>query len=185
MTERFVGTHIRFAVVVDVDYGSGIMRTQWLDNNSEPAQIMPIPHPFPGRGEGIYIGIRPGTLVALGMGSYERYVPVAIIPMRGFYADDLSGITEMRFDDVGFPQVESGEIVLQDVTGARLHMRSDGGIGMRNAFGEGFLLGGDYDEAHRCGIVRLPPVKYEASQAGLLAVGVVRRDLRYDRKSVV
>jgi len=177
---RYVGNHLRLAIVTDVDHEGGIMKTQWLDNNAEPGQDVPIPHPAPGRGDGIYHGIRPGALVALAVAAYERYIPVAVIPIRGFYIESLSDVPELHFDDVGFPPLRGGEVCVQGVTGSKLFLDDAGNISLRNAFLEGPLIGGDYDNSHRCSIVRLPPVEYSVSEAGLMVLGTIRRDIRAD-----
>ena len=177
---RYVANHIRFAVVKSVNYEQGIVQIRWLDNAAEDGQEIPIPHPFAGRGEGIYTGIRPGTLVAVDMTSYERYVPVAVLPMRGFYTEELGALDETQFDDVEYPFLEAGEIVIQGATGDQLRFKPEGGIGLLNRFGEGTILGGDLDDAHRCVIVTQPPAGYEVSAAGLSATGLVRRDARPD-----
>lgn len=177
---RYIANHIRFAIIREVNYEQGIARIDWLDNAAEPGQDIPIPHPFAGRGEGIYAGVRPGTLVALDMTSYERYVPVAVIPMRGFYTDDLGSLDEAHFDDVEYPYLEAGDLVIQGVTGSRLRFGASGELQLHNRFGEGLYLSGDIDDAHRCLITTLSPARYEISQLGLSALGIIRRDVKSD-----
>jgi hypothetical protein len=176
----FISNHIRLAIVDDVNYEEGVVRIRWMDNNAEDGQEIPIPHPFSGRGEGIFIGIRPGTMIALSMAALEQYIPVAIIPGRGFYNEELGILSEAHFDDVGYPSIESGEIVLQGVSGNKIIIKSDGSLYVQNQFREGTLLSGESDEEHRCSIITVPPVMYTISPAGVQAFGVVRRDFRPD-----
>jgi hypothetical protein len=183
MIGRFPGLQTRLAIVSSVDHSTGQAHTRWLDDDEE-GPIIPIPHPFSGRGEGIYIGLRPGTLVALNKASNARFIPVAIIPMRGFYSSDLSDISEMHFDDINQPSITDGEIVIQGMTGGQLKFDETGDVGLRNSLWEGLFLGGDQDEAHRCSILRMPPVAYVISQAGLEAQGIVRRDIRPNEESL-
>lgn len=183
MTDRFPGLQTRLAIVTSVDYSTGQAQTRWLDDDEDGPSI-PIPHPFSGRGEGIYVGLRVGTLVALNKASNARFIPVAILPLRGFYSSSLSDIAEMWFDDTSLPIISDGEIVVQGVGGSQLRFNAGGNIGLRNSLEEGLLLGGDRDAAHRCSILRLPPVAYTLSQAGLEACGIVRRDIRPNEESL-
>jgi hypothetical protein len=183
MGNRFPGLQTRLAIVTSVDNSTGQAQTRWLDDD-EDGPTIPIPHPFSGRGEGIYIGLRPGTLIALNKASNARFIPVAIIPLRGFYSSNLSDIAEMHFDDINLPTIADGEIILQGLTGGQLRFDESGDISLRNNLLEGFFLGGDQDEAHRCAILRLPPVSYVISQSGIEANGIIRRDIRPNEESL-
>jgi len=183
MTSRFHNLQTRLAIVTSVDFSTGQAQTRWLDDD-EDGPTIPLPHPFSGRGEGIYVGLRKGSLVALTRASNARFIPVAVIPLRGFYAADLSDIAEMYFDDVNPPSLEEGEIVLQGPTGGQFRFSSSGDISLKNSAWEGFLIGDDQDEAHRCAIMRLPPVSYTLSQMGLEAQGIIRRDMRPNEESL-
>jgi hypothetical protein len=181
--DRLVGLQARLAVVTSVDHANGVAQTRWMDDD-ETGPSIPVPHPFSGRGEGIYVGLRQGSLVALVRASYGRYIPVAVVPMRGLFASDLSDIPEMAFDDIGVPLVDDGEVVVQGPTGAVFRLNADGSVALRNGLGEGWMVGGDQDEAHRCAIERPTAVKYTVSQAGLDACGLVRRDVRPNEDSL-
>lgn len=183
MTNRFPGLQTRLAIVTTVDFSTGQAQTRWLDDD-EDGPTIPIPHPFSGRGEGIYVGLRAGSLVALTKASNARFIPVALIPLRGFYSSDLSDIAEMQFDDVGLPMLDDGEIVMQGMTGGQFRFNANGDAVLRNSLWEGLFLGGDQDEAHRCSILRLPPVAYVLSQTGLEARGIIRRDIRPNEESI-
>jgi hypothetical protein len=162
MTEHFGGGQLRLAVVTSVDHGTGIAQTRWVDDDEDGPSI-PVPHPFSGRGEGIFIGLRQGSLVALSRASYGRYVPVAIIPMRSLFASDVSSISDMYFDDVDMPVIDDGEIIIQGPTGATFRLDAAGSLGLFNSLSEGWRISGDYDDAHRCAIMRFPPVAYTIS----------------------
>jgi hypothetical protein len=177
---RYVSNHLRLAVITDVDHGSGIVYTDWLDQDSSPGPEVPVPHPFAGRGgEGIFVAPRVGQILALGMAAYERYIPVATLPMRAYYGD-ISGTSEVQFDDVGFPLVNDGEVIIQGKTGAQLCFAENGDIITRNSFGEGRILCGEDDNGTRCAITIDTPVEYTVSQSGLSARGIVRRDIRIE-----
>jgi hypothetical protein len=183
MVDRLPGLQTRFAIVTSVNFDSGMAQTRWLDDD-ETGPDIPIPHPFTGRGEGIFIGLRKGTLVALNRASHARYVPVAIIPLRGFYSADLSDIDEVSFDDTMPPVLDYGEIVVKGANDGWLRFAANASIELRNGFEEGLLVGGDDDSAHRCSIARMTPVSYGVSQTGLAACGIVRRDIRPNEESL-
>ncbi len=175
---RHVGSYLRLAIVTDVNYDDGIMKTRWLDGaQTDDAQDVPIPHPASGKGEGIYFGIRKGSLVALAMAAYERYIPVAIIPTKGFYSN-VDSLPGSQYDDMETPSIKEGEVAISGMTGAKIFLDEDGNISLVNAFGEGTLLGGDPDKEDRCTIINQSPAEYSISQTGLKADGIIRRDLR-------
>lgn len=177
---REISNHIRLATVTDVDHDAGIAYVRWLDQGTDGPQI-PISHPYAGRsGEGIFVGLQPGSVVALGMSSYERYIPVAVIPTPAYYGGDMLGVAEASFDAVGFPQIDDGDIVLQGVGGGQFRLNGDGTVALATAFGEGTTYGGDPDDAHRCSISIGAPTAYSVSDAGTNATGMVRRDVRVD-----
>lgn len=177
---RTVSNVLRLAVVDKVDYASGVVYTKWMDQAGEDGPIVAIPHPFPGqKGEGVFTGIRKGNTIALAMLSNERYIPVSIVAMPGSY-DDLLSVAEASFDDVGFPYLNPGDIVIQGATGGQLRYNYDGDILINNSFGEGIIYGGDSDESVRCSIETPSPLSYMVSHSGISAVGLIRRDMRVD-----
>jgi len=183
MSKMFPGLQARLAIVTSVDHGAGIAQTRWMDGD-EIGPSIPIPHPFSGRGEGLYVGLRTGSLVALVQASNARFIPVAIIPLRGFYSPDLSDIDETYFDDIGLPIINDGDIIAQGATGSQIRLGAEGSVSLYNSMMEGLLIGGDQDDAHRCSISRLPPVAYLVSQTGIDARGIVRRDMRPNEESL-
>jgi len=183
-TDRPVGLQARLAEVISVDHATGVAQTRWVDDD-EIGPLIPVPHPFSGiGGEGVYIGLRERALIVCVRGSYGRYIPVAVVPPRASFASDLADIPEMAFDDSGVPLIDDGEIVVRGPTGAVFRLNADGSVAMRNSLGEGWAVGGDNDEAHRCAIANPPPVTYMVSQAGLEAHGLVRRDVRPNEESL-
>lgn len=176
----FSGGYLRLAVITDVNHDEGIVSTQWLDQSAETGPIIPVPHPYAGKGgEGIFVGPKVGNVIALDTASHERYIPVSTVPLRGFY-QDLSTVAEAQFDDIKFPTVESGDIVVQSSNGGQLRFDNTGDIFFLNSFSEGMKFSGDSDTAHRCSINISSPVEYKVSQAGLNVLGVVRRDSRIE-----
>lgn len=179
--ERVVSNVVRLCRVSEVDYGRGIVSTEWMDQAGEPGPNIPIPHPFAGRaGEGIYVGIRPGTVVAIAMASHERYVLGTTVPLPGMYSDDIASTDEAQFDDTGFPSFESGDVVLQGVEEAQFRLTGDGDVILDNGFGEGFRISGDSDDSTRATVFEPTPVEYTISQAGISAEGLIRRDVRVE-----
>jgi len=175
---REISNNIRLATVTDIDHNAGIAYIKWLDQSTDGPSI-PIPHPYAGRsGEGIFVGLQVGSIVTLGMASYERYVPISVIPPPAYYGGDMSGVSEASFDAVGFPQIEEGDIVIQGVGGGQFRFNNDNSVILITAFGEGTAFGGDSDDSHRCSITTDSPVAYSVSNAGLYAKGIVRRDVR-------
>lgn len=175
--DRYVSNHIRLAVVKDVDNTTGKATTRWEDTLQEGPEII-IPHPYAGvNGEGIFIGLSPGSIVALDMASYERYVPVCVIPNRNNYGD-ISGNSEISFNNIGFPFLNSGEIAIQGLNGSILKFNDDGDMFFQNKFKEGVSISNDSDPSRRCLISKSLPAEYVISQSGISASGIVRRDVR-------
>lgn len=170
---------IRLARITDIDHDTGVASTQWLDQGSSPGPDIPIPHPYAGlSGEGIFIGLQTGSVIALDMASFERYIPVAIMPSPMSYGDSMSGVDDASFDAMNFPQLEEGDVVLQGIGGGQIRLNADGDLLIKTALNEGFVLGGD--NSHRCSITTNAPVAYVLSQSGLSVNGIVRRDIRIE-----
>lgn len=182
MTNRIMSAVVRRAVVTSVNYSDGVLYTRWLDDDSV-GPVVPIPHPAPNKGgSGIYLGIRVGTVVLLSMGSHKVYIPTAILPTMAYYNSDPASIPEADYDDVGFPHLESGDIVLQGQTGSEFRLNNSGNIeeiSLRNEFGEGFVIGGGSD-SFRCSVMVPPPVEYKIAPYGVSASGIVRRDVKIE-----
>lgn len=177
---RIVSNVLRLATVDKVDYSNGVVYTKWMDQAGEDGPIVAIPHPFPGqKGEGIFTGIRKGNTIALAMLSNERYIPVALVAMPGSY-DDLLSVAEANFDDIGFPYLNPGDVVIQGATGGQLRYNFNGDVLVNNSFGEGIIYGGDSNESVRCSIEVPTPLSYSVSHSGIKALGLVRRDMRVE-----
>jgi hypothetical protein len=144
MEMRHISSAVRLAEIVNVNYSDGIAHTRWLDEGGEVGPIIPIPHPAANKGgSGIFVGIKIGTIVALNMASYERYIPVSIIPIRAYYNLDISDAPEADFDDLSFPTIESGEIVIHGPTGAQIKLGAEDKpeeIIIDNEFNEGVTI---------------------------------------------
>ena len=176
---RHISNHARLAIVDSVDHSNGIAYIKWLDQTSDEGPRIPIPHPYAGPGgEGIFIGLRAGSVIAVDMVAYERYVPIGIVPLTGNY-NDVSSADEASYDNIGYPRLEDGEIVIQGTTGSQLRFNNDGTIILQNEFNEGFVSNGE-DASFRCAIHTQSPVNYTISQAGIHASGVIRRDVRIE-----
>lgn len=176
---RMVSNIMRLAIVENVDYDAGIVYTRWLDQNEEGGgPNVPIPHPFPGRsGEGIFVGLEEGSVLVMGMLSYERYMPVSVLSMPGLYGN-LDEISESHFDSVGSPDLKPKDVVIQGVNAGQLRFDNDGFISLYNTFDEGIVYSGEPNKAVRCSIETAPPVQYVISNSGLHASGTIRRDVR-------
>jgi len=175
--------NIRLAIISEIDYDSGIAYTYWIDQVSDNGPRIPIPHPYADQnGEGIFIGIKPGSIVALAMIAYERYIPVAILPSVGNYGD-ITEKNEIIFDNIGFPNIDNGEIIIHGVTGSQLAFTNDGNVSIVNAFNEGKIISGNIDNSHRCSININSPVEYYISQSGIKVSGLIRRDIRVENES--
>jgi len=179
---RYSSAVSRRAVVSSVNYADGIMHTRWLDDDN-PGPTVPIPHPFGNQGgSGIFVGIKIGTVIVLTMGAFKTYFPVAILPTNAYYSDDLASISEVDFDDQGFPSLDQGEIVLQGPTGSQIRLNNSNKleeIVLDNEFGEGIIIGGGSD-SFRCSIKHSSPVDYTISPYGIKASGVIRRDVKIE-----
>lgn len=180
MNMRYISNVIRLAVITDINHDEGFAYTRWLDEAINNGPRIPIPHPYAGQnGEGIYIGLQIGNIVALGMAAYERYIPITILPNANNYGD-LDNTNEISFDNVGIPFIQSGDIILQGKRGGQLKLSSYGDIILQNQFGEGSVISGEHDSLHRCLIKTDTPVEYTISQSGIRASGLIRRDVRVE-----
>lgn len=178
---RYTSNLVRFAIISDIDHESGIVHTVWLDKDGEEGPDVPIPHPYAGRGgDGIFVAPKAGQILALVPASYERYVVASTVPMRAFYEGDLGGVAEIGFDDIAFPFMEDGDIVIQGKTGSYLRFDNSGDIDIKNSFGEGKLIRGNTNISTRCSITVNTPLEYTVSQSGLHAKGIIRRDIRVE-----
>lgn len=180
MTMRYTSSVLRRAVVEKVDYTNGTIQTRWLDDNTI-GPIVPIPHPFGNRGgSGIFTGIKIGAVLALAMASYKTYVPVAVLPINAYYDEDDGAIPEADFNDLGFPSLRAGDIVIQGQTGSIFRLNSDNHIEeivLFNEFGEGKVIGGGND-SFRCSLLSSSPVDYIIAPYGIGANGIIRRDVK-------
>lgn len=180
MTGYIPTNYIRLAVVKDIDYDNGLIQTEWLNESAQDGPNIPIPHPYAGKGgEGIFVGPKRGTIIALSPAAYERWIPVFTVPIRAYYGD-ISSISEVDFEDVNFPSVGAGEIAIQGNTGSILAFTNDGNVQLTNSFREGIVLGDDPDRSIRCEIDVKTPVHYDIGDSGLSAKGIVRRDIRLE-----
>jgi len=178
---RMVSNVVRLCRVSEVDYGRGIVSTEWMDQAGQSGPDIPIPHPFAGRaGEGVYVGIRPGTVVAVAMSSHERYVMATTVPLPGMYSSDVASVDEAQFDDTGFPFLDDGDVVLQSADNAQFRLDGDGFVILDNGLGEGFTISGDPDDSTRASVFQPTPVEYSVSQTGISAEGLIRRDIRVE-----
>ena len=182
MPNRIMSSVVRRAVVSSVNYDDGVLHTIWLDDDSE-GPIVPIPHPAPNKGgSGMYIGIKIGTVILLSMASHKVYVPTAILPTMAYYNTDSASIPEADFDDLNFPALEPGDVVLQGQTGAEFRLNNGNHtdeIVLGNEYGEGFIIGGGND-SFRCSITVPSPVDYTIAPYGIKAAGIVRRDVKIE-----
>lgn len=174
-----IGNYLRLVAVISVDYSNNQMETIWIDTG-ERGPTMSIPHPFAGLGEGVFVGIRPGTLVVVDRASYERYIPLATVPMSAYSSVDIGSLDDISIDAIPFPSIDAGEIYIQSSATSGIHLDNFGNIQMFNPFGEGQFLGGSGDHSTRVGINSLPPTQYIVSNAGLIVNGLVKRDVNLE-----
>ena len=179
MTSRQTSSVVRRAVVKSVNYADGTLLTRWLDDDSD-GPMVPIPHPFGNKGgSGIFVGIKVGTVVVLAMAGYKTYIPVAVLPMTGYYSD-MASIPEADYDDLSFPSISSGDIVIQGPTGSTIGLSANlEELILTNEFGEGIIIGGG-SNSFRCSMKIDTPTNYVISQHGIKAAGIVRRDVKIE-----
>lgn len=172
----------RRAIVTKVNYDDGVIHTRWLDEEGS-GPIVPIPHPLANRGgSGVYVGIKVGSQIILSMGAYKSYYPVAVLPTMSYYDSDISSIQEADYDDIGFPKIKTGEVVLQGSTGSQIRLNNSDNseeVSITNEFNEGIKLGGGSD-SFRCSIYNLSPTNYIIAPYGIEASGIIRRDVKIE-----
>ena len=175
---RLISNVLRLATITAVDYDEGVMYTEWLEDAGVEGPIVPIPHPYAGKkGEGIFVGFRKNNVVALGMLPNEEYIPVFTIPLPASYNSSIY-TSEIDFDDISFPNIDSGDIVVQGASAGQLRFDNNGYIVLENQFGEGVTYNSADDHSARCSISIASPTEYHISEAGVKASGMVRRDVR-------
>lgn len=179
-TTRYTSAVAKRAVVKSVNYADGTLQTRWLEDGKDGPTV-PIPHPLANKGgSGIFVGIKVGTIIVLIPSAYRTYIPIAVLPTRAYYNDDISSVPEADYDDLGFPYLDQEDIVIRGSTGSEIALtnRLDEVI-LNNEFGEGFVIGGGIDD-FRCAISLSSPVVYNIAPSGIRVSGVVRRDTKIE-----
>lgn len=167
--------NIRIVSVDEVDYTKGTATTTWEDVTGESGPEIKIPHPYVGvNGEGIFVGLQKGSLVAVGMLSHERPIALGTISLYNNIAN-LAAQKEASYDFSGSPGISSGDIIIQGLNGSKLKFDGIGSIILENKHHEGTnLYSGD---GNRFSIKTSSPVEYIVSQSGIKVRGNVRRDI--------
>ena len=171
--------NIRIVSIKEVNYNTGIAKTTWEDVTGEDGPNIKIPHPYIGiNGEGIFVGLQVGSLVAVGMVSHERYIALGTISPYNNIAN-LAAQKEVSYNFLGSPRISSGDIIVQGSNGSMLKFDSIGSIALKNKYNEGInLYNGD---GKRFCINTAAPVEYVISQFGIKVNGNIRRDIWVDK----
>lgn len=174
-----IGISVRLGVVSSV--GRTYIDFQFLDSVSESLYRTPIPHPYAGRGGGIFVGIEVGAIIMVASGPGEKWYCIGTIPDHNFYFD-LDGAIDITVDETSYPPISNGEVILKSNAGSRIELlksgniRVDGGLGLSLA---------DWEISRLMdGSIQRTPSKYAFSEAGRSIEGVIKRDMNsFERKN--
>jgi len=147
---------------------------EFFDRVGEKSIRCPKPQPYAGRGGGILVGVERDTIVLIATGPTQKPYIVGIVPDINFYSD-VSGKSNIKFNESEYPELEEGEICIKGNPGQRIDITKNGNIALDAGLGD---KSSDIElSALARGLFfRLNNI-YRFTEAGRSIEGVVRRDL--------
>jgi len=164
---------VRLAIVKSVD--NTYIDFQFIDQLDDQTFRSPIPHPYAGRGGGIFVGIERDTIILVSSGPSEKWYCVAVIPDHNFYFD-LDGASNIGYDETTYPELLEGEIAIKGNQAQYLDMRKNGNIRLDAGLGS---ASSDIELSNATGVLfhRINQ-HYSFTEAGRSIDGIIRRDMR-------
>jgi len=127
------GYSIRLARIISVS--KTFVTCEYSDRQGERTVHCPIPHPYAGRGGGIFVGPEKDVRVMIANATSEQPFIVGTIPDRSFYFSQ-EGVPDAPLFSTEYPEeIERGEICLRGPTGSRIDFISDGNIAIDAGIG--------------------------------------------------
>jgi len=167
-----IGYSVRLAIVKKVERTHVVC--DFFDRVGEKSIRCPLPHPYAGRGGGIFVGIERNTLVLVANGPGQKLYIVGLIPDINFYSD-VFGQTNIRTDESSYPEIEEGEIAIKANSGQYINLSQNGNIAMDAGIGNA-AADIELSKLTQCLFLR-PSNIYKFTEAGRSIDGVVKRDL--------
>ena len=163
---------IKVAIVERV--GKTFIDFQFLDRLENQVFRAPIPHPYAGRGGGIFAGIEKDSLILVAPGPGEKWYCVAQVPDRNFFFD-LGGASDIRTSETPYPTIKPGEIILKSNQGSRFDLLENGNIRL-NVGASNKLSDLELSRLSNAFFVRVDN-NYTFTEANRMTQGVIKRDL--------
>ena len=126
------GYAIRLAIIRSVH--RTFVECEYTDRQGERTIQCPIPHPYAGRGGGIFVGFEKDVRVLVAMAPSEQPYIIGIVPDRSLYFQQ-DGVPNAPLFGTEYPEVERGEIRFSGPTGSRIDLLSDGNIAIDAGIG--------------------------------------------------
>lgn len=169
---------IRLAIVKSV--GETYIDFQLIDQFSDQTFRAPKPHPYAGRGGGIFAGIEKDTIIMVSSGIGEKWYCIGVVPDHNFYFD-LDGASDIRYNETSYPSVKEGEIIIKGNTGQYIDLTQSGNIkidaGLGNSSADIELSNNTNTMFTRIGH------NYSFNESGRNIDGIIMRDLRDEESS--
>lgn len=168
-----LGFSVRIGVVMSV--GKTYVDFKFLDRLTDKTYRAPFPHPYAGRGCGIFVGIEKSTLIIVAAGPSDKWYILGTIPDNSFYFD-VSGANNLKYFETSYPSLSEGEICLKGSRGQQVKINNDGNICLDAGIGSS---AGDFELSKETGglFLRTENV-YSFSESGRRVEGIVKRDMR-------
>lgn len=172
MSRLPVGYTVRLAIVRKV--GRTYLDCEFFDRFGEKPFRCPIPHPYAGRGGGIFAGIEPETIVIVASGAQEKWYIVGFIPDINFYGD-IDGGTDINYNETPYPDINPGELILKGNESQTINFLNDGSLGLDAGIGNG-ATDLELSPFSQGLFIRVNNI-YKFTEASRFTEGVIKRDL--------
>jgi hypothetical protein len=172
MSRLPIGYTVRLALVRKV--GRTYLDCEFFDRFGEKPFRCPIPHPYAGRGGGIFAGIEPETIVLVAAGTQEKWYVVGFIPDINFFGD-IDGGQNINYDETSYPDINPGELIFKGNQSQTINFLNDGSLGLDAGIGTAAT---DIElSPFSQGLFLRVNNFYKFTEAGRTTEGVIKRDL--------
>ena len=166
------GVGVRLAIVKTV--GRTFIDFQFLDALNGQVFRAPIPHPYAGRGGGIFVGIERDALILVTNGPGEKWYCIAVVPDHNFYFG-LDGAADIRVHESPYPKLKEGEVVLKSNQGSRVDLLDNGNVRLNAGAGDS-LSDFELSRVSNAMFTRVDS-QYSFTNASRLISGAIKRDM--------
>lgn len=178
MSSLPLGYSLRLAIVKNVT--TTHVECYYMDTTIDRNIVCPIPHPYSGRGSGIFVGVEKNAIVLVALARGEDPFIIGFVPDRSLYFNQ-EGIDDSPIELSEYPEVNSGEISIRSVAGAQIDVKNDGNVTLDANIGVG-TYDLELSSAHNVFYNRADN-EYKFSQAGRSIEGIIRRDFNQEETS--